>query len=267
MIEEIEQGELCSVCKKKALYTCPHCGARYCCMECFSKHSPVCVAKFSRRSLEANRPTKASNETILAMRKTLSNADKEFIPVEVEPWNAWWEAAIIKDPPQPLIPPPEKVSPLLPYHLSDILYSYCYVMRLYNGDVSFDIEGAAEAIVAISAVLYGKPDLHSVKQAISECISNSRRPDLFVEYQWQVEVVGDVEKVLRSPEHVCRALSETYCLLKEAKQKRASSKSLFFFAWAPTFRGKELEKLRDEVHEYYTSLSVYLLDVHEKESL
>ena len=258
----------CIVCHKIGKYTCPSCGAKYCSKECFSKHSNFCVNQFAKRKINeiSKNSKKVSTESIIRMQKTLENEDKDIIPFEVEPWKAWWESNFIERAPHPLIEPPEKVSPLLPYHLCDILYSYCYLMRLYNGDVSFDIQGAAECLLSISNVLVGKPEIRSVKQAISECISNTRRPDLFIEFQWQVEVVKDVEKVLKTNDHLCRALSETNALLREAKKKRAESKSLFFFAWAPTVSKKELEALQNEVHDYYTSLNAYLIDVHAKEA-
>ena len=62
-------------------------------------------------------------------------------------------------PPAPLPPlaslsskPP---SPAVALHFLDVLYSYCLVMRLYNGQYSADPVGAAEALLACSAVLGG----------------------------------------------------------------------------------------------------------------
>ena len=257
----------CVICHKQAQYTCPKCGAKYCSKECFKNHSKFCVNQFYKQQIKeiSKHNKKASTETIIQMQKTLENEDKDIIPFEIEPWKAWWESEFIERSPKPMIEPPENVSPLLPYHLCDILYSYCYLMRLYNGDISFDIKGAADCLLSISNVLEGKPNINSVKKAISECISNTRRPDLFIEFQWQVEVVKDVEKILKSNDHLCRALSETNALLREAKKKRAESKSLFFFEWAPTLTKKDLENLKSQVHDYYTSLNAYLIDVHSKE--
>lgn len=44
-------------------------------------------------------------------------------------------------------------SPLLQLHLLDLLYSYCYVLRLYNGDYTSDPAGAADMLFSLSAVL------------------------------------------------------------------------------------------------------------------
>lgn len=261
--------ENCEVCHKKANYSCPNCGAKYCSSGCYKLHSKQCVEKFSKNLLKDMPAPKVSSETIIATQKILrdseQNAQNMLNYEEVEPWKAWWEDKLIKNPPQPIFPPPENVSPLLPYHLVDILYSYCYVLRLYNGDTSFDINGVIEAMLTISDVIEGTPNLDSVKKSLSSCIENTRKSELFVEYQWQVEVVHDVELVLQSKEHISKALYEMFMLFSSSKHKKATKKLQFFFAWAPSINKKVLENLAEEVHEYYTSLTAYLVDVHAKE--
>ena len=46
-------------------------------------------------------------------------------------------------------------SPALQPQLADVVYAYCSVLRLYNGDVSADPGGAADLLLALSAVLAG----------------------------------------------------------------------------------------------------------------
>ena len=266
---DIDLTDLCDVCHKKAMYSCPNCGARYCSNECFKKHSVSCVNKFASNSLKTMAAPRVSTEVILTTQKLLANMDankSEIMPSqEIEPWKAWWEEKFIVNPPQSIYPPPDNVSPLLPYHLVDILYSYCYIMRLYNGDISFDILGAVESMLSISNVLEGKPNLNSIKESLAPCIENTRTSELFVEFQWQVEVVHDVELILQTKDHVLKAVYEMFMIFSNSKHKRATQKLKFFVAWVPSINKKELEKISDEVHEYYTSLRVYLLDVHSKD--
>lgn len=193
-----------------------------------------------------------------------SENDFENIPVDpIEPWKAWWEKAVIINAPVPTDPPPNG-SPLLRYHLVDILYSYCYVIRLYNGDISWDFDGASEAFTFISTVLDTKDHVISVKNGIEQCIIKTRRPDLFIEFQWQVEVVHDVELCLQTHSHVFRALSEIQAALANSKQKYKSAimKAKFVAAWTQSLTQKDLEKLSKEVHEYYTSLQSLLYTVY-----
>jgi hypothetical protein len=199
------------------------------------------------------------------MHKIIEQKNEVPIPHElvIEPWNAWWTQKIITNPPTPKYSPPQ-ASPLLPNHLTDILYSFCYSMRLYNGDVSFDFEGAADVILSISTVLTSTIQFSSVKNALKECIEKSKRPDIFVEYQWQVEVVHDVELCLQTRNHVFRALSETMIIIQESKLKKPNLKLQFFFAWAQSLTVELLFNLRKAVHEYYTSLTALLIHIHER---
>lgn len=259
----------CEICNlNKAAYRCPRCGIAYCGLSCFQSHNSKCVNNFSNNKLNSMKAPKVSSESRLQMMHTLENYENnegEIINTEdVEPWTAWWEKSIICNAPKPEFPAPPSSSPLLPYHLVNILYGYCYTMRLYNGDVSFDFEGACDVLVQISTVLSSKEVLNSVKNALSRCIEQSRQVDLFVEYQWQVEVVKDVELCLTTKSHLDRALSEMIVITKEAKDKFAMKKLQFFFAWSQTLTKTLIEKLQEEVHQYYTSLNSLLFDVYTK---
>lgn len=292
----------CEVCSENtAKYRCPNCGIVYCSSDCFKKHNNHCISKFSNQLIKDYPPPKVSNETKLKTRKLLAQYDeskvedafntnfnnnskdeliciengetiaeenfpiKKLLPqTEVEPWKAWWEKKVIANFPEPTTKPPSQFSPNLVYHLADILYSYCYTMRLYNGDVSFDFDGACNVMVSISSVLgLNVGEIPSVRYALNQCVNNAKDPEIFVEFQWMIEVVSDVELCLQSKSHVYRALSEAHSIAKEAKYKRVFKKLEFFFAWSQTLTVKTLEKLSDEVHDYYTSLQALLFDVRE----
>ena len=267
------QGK-CEICKEKqANYRCPKCGLIYCSIECYKKHNDNCVAKFSNDLLKQYKAPKVSNESRIQMQKILEQNEKNQlfseddhrIPIqtEVEPWNAWWVKRVITNYPQPKTKPPSHASELLVYHLVDILYSYCYTLRLYNGDVSFDFEGACSVMISISSILNTTEQISSVKFALNQCINNSKRPDIFVEYQWQIEVIHDVELCLQTKAHIFRALSEAHAIAKESKLKLVYKKLEFFFSWAQTLEKKQIEDLQYEVHDYYTSMQALYFDIHE----
>ncbi|OHT02281.1 HIT zinc finger family protein [Tritrichomonas foetus] len=279
----------CEIChNEKANYRCPKCGVIYCSSNCFKNHNEQCLNKFANDLIKEYPAPKATFESQLRMQKILEeNAENDLqsfnpsldnsininnsnnintnpkIHVEVEPWDAWWQKKVIVNFPKPQSKPPPQASELLPFHLVDILYSYCYTMRLYNGDVTFDFDGSFDVMNSISSILSTKETLPSIRFALNQCVNNSKRPDIFIEYQWMIEVVHDVELCLQSNAHVFRALSEAKSIAKEAKQKHAYLKLEFFFSWAQTLTSKALEKLSDDVHDYYTSLQALYFDVCE----
>lgn len=118
--------------------------------------------------------------------------------LEVQPWQPWWttqaaaelqlsasgtkcieeiventqvehtlltaqEQILIPSPPAAPLPPLSSLtskppSPALPLHLLDLLYSYCIVLRLFNGQYSTDVLDAATTVLSASSVL---GDVHS----------------------------------------------------------------------------------------------------------
>ncbi|KAL6004449.1 hypothetical protein ACLOJK_005002 [Asimina triloba] len=60
-------------------------------------------------------------------------------------------------------------SPLISVHLIDILFSYCFTMRLYNGDWQSDALGSAITVLDISSVLSQDGKLETVAEALACC--------------------------------------------------------------------------------------------------
>lgn len=259
------RGEFCDICHKPdASYKCPKCGVLYCSKECYHNHNTKCLEQFANELMSEIKPNKQTGESVLNMEKKLLDINLNKIYDEVEPWTAWWESMVITNAPNPSFDPPEKYSENLIYHLINIIYSYCYTMRLYNGDVLHDFIGAARVMSTISSILSDFCDFNCVKESLCSCIHNSRNPEVFVEYQWQIEVIHDVELCVRTQSHIKRCLSESIAIFKEAGQKRIRKKLEFFFAWCVLLKKELLEKLQNEVHEYYTSMNAYLADVYSK---
>ncbi|KAJ6835428.1 zinc finger HIT domain-containing protein 2 [Iris pallida] len=126
----------------------------------------------------------------------------------IEPWNPWWkqrsaqrislspdgsrlirplheqnESNLSEVPagPENPLPPLSKLSqaspsPLLAVHLVDILYSYCFTLRLYNGDWHADPLGAATEVLTLSAVLSDDARPETVAEALSSCLEKICSP-------------------------------------------------------------------------------------------
>ncbi|KAF8379758.1 hypothetical protein HHK36_029207 [Tetracentron sinense] len=67
-------------------------------------------------------------------------------------------------------------SPLLAVHLVDIMYSYCFTLRLYNGDWHSDSLGAAMVVLSVSSVLGEGGQPETVSEALSHCLEQTCSP-------------------------------------------------------------------------------------------
>ncbi|KAF5478019.1 hypothetical protein F2P56_004613 [Juglans regia] len=67
-------------------------------------------------------------------------------------------------------------SPLLAVHLVDILYSYCFALRLYNGEWQSDTIGSAMVVLSVSSVLGEGRQPETVLEALSHCLEQICSP-------------------------------------------------------------------------------------------
>ncbi|XP_006343799.1 zinc finger HIT domain-containing protein 2 [Solanum tuberosum] len=67
-------------------------------------------------------------------------------------------------------------SPLLAVHLVDIMYSYCFTLRLYNGDWQSDPIGSATVLLSVSSVLGQGGQPETVLEALSHCMEQTCSP-------------------------------------------------------------------------------------------
>uniref|UniRef100_A0A1D1XGW2 Zinc finger HIT domain-containing protein 2 n=1 Tax=Anthurium amnicola TaxID=1678845 RepID=A0A1D1XGW2_9ARAE len=86
-------------------------------------------------------------------------------------------------PPGPEIPLPalsklsnRVASTLLAVHFLDVLYSYCFTLRLYNGDWHCDPFGAAMVVLSMSSVLGEGGQPETVAEALSNCLERTCSP-------------------------------------------------------------------------------------------
>ncbi|CAK9169340.1 unnamed protein product [Ilex paraguariensis] len=83
--------------------------------------------------------------------------------------------------PETPLPPVSKLSstepsPLLAVHLVDIIYSYCFTLRLYNGDWQSDGLGSAMMVLSISSVLGKGAQPETLLEALSHCLEQTCSP-------------------------------------------------------------------------------------------
>uniref|UniRef100_A0A1J3G9E2 Zinc finger HIT domain-containing protein 2 n=1 Tax=Noccaea caerulescens TaxID=107243 RepID=A0A1J3G9E2_NOCCA len=126
----------------------------------------------------------------------------------IEPWKPWWlrpcartislgtggiqlvqcvaeeeeeEAAMVSEIPRgpdtPLISLSKlsstNPSPLLPLHLLDIVYSYCFTLRIYNGEWKSDSLGSATMVLTVSSVLGQNSQPETIKEMLSFCLEQT----------------------------------------------------------------------------------------------
>ncbi|XP_051149539.1 uncharacterized protein LOC127264156 isoform X2 [Andrographis paniculata] len=80
--------------------------------------------------------------------------------------------------PETPLPPISKLttsgpSPLLTIHLVDILFSYCFTLRLYNGDWRADPLESATVVLSISSVLGQGDQPETIFEALSHCLEQT----------------------------------------------------------------------------------------------
>lgn len=209
------------------------------------------------------------------------------VAAAVDPWDPWWlseEAAALKlgpsgtrlvaevgpsggedgeggvppPPPAPLPPlsaltsrPP---APELALHLLDILYAYCLVLRLYNGQYTTDAVEAAATLLAASEVLGGGAGAPAASPSATlvDCIVRVCAPEagrVAVPRGFAAGLVSDVAALLRlGRPPIVVALMDASRLVDAglaeisggerkdkaltARLKQAQRKLLFFLSWA-----------------------------------
>ncbi|XP_054783708.1 uncharacterized protein LOC129290768 isoform X2 [Prosopis cineraria] len=118
-------------------------------------------------------------------------------------------------------------SPLLTVHLVDILYSYCFTLRLYNGDWRSDALGSAMVALSVSSVLGQGEQPESVLEALSYCLEQVCSPAYrhMGGLQFGLNLIDDVIGLLSlgSSALVC-ALSDMNRLIQSGEKELKSSK-------------------------------------------
>ncbi|XP_058728464.1 uncharacterized protein LOC131600298 [Vicia villosa] len=118
-------------------------------------------------------------------------------------------------------------SPLLTVHLVDILYSYCFTLRLYNGDWRSDPIGSVMVVLSVSSVLGQGGQPETVLEALTHCLEQVCSPAYrhMGGLQFGLGVIDDVINLLSlgSPAMVC-ALCDMRRLIQEGDKEAKSEK-------------------------------------------
>ncbi|CAM8879553.1 unnamed protein product [Rhodiola kirilowii] len=122
-----------------------------------------------------------------------------------------------------------KPSPLLAVHLVDITYTYCFVLRLYNGDWQSDTIGSAMAVLSFSSVFGQGAQPESVLEVVSHCLEQTCSPDYrhMGGLQFGLGVLDDVVELLLlgRPGLIC-ALCDLQKLIQAAERDLKSVKNV-----------------------------------------
>lgn len=134
--------------------------------------------------------------------------------------------------PETPLPPVSRLSskepsPILTVHLVDILYSYCFTLRLYNGDWRSDALGSVMVVLSVSSVLGQGWQPETVLEALSHCLEQICSPAFrhMGGLRFGLGVIDDVISLLAlgSSALVC-ALCDMYRLIQEGGKEAKSEK-------------------------------------------
>ncbi|KAE9595412.1 hypothetical protein Lal_00031279 [Lupinus albus] len=177
----------------------------------------------------------------------------------IKPWDPWWskpsarkirlsregtqlvqplseqelpedESSDIPRGPETRLPPLSRLSlkepsPLLTVHLVDILYSYCFTLRLYNGDWKSDALGSVMVVLSVSSVLGQGGQPETALESLSHCLEQICSPAYrhMGGLQFGLGVVDDVINLLAlgSSALVC-ALCDMHRLIQEGGKEAKS---------------------------------------------
>ncbi|XP_050230398.1 uncharacterized protein LOC126679421 [Mercurialis annua] len=137
---------------------------------------------------------------------------KQEVPLLHEDRAAEGQSSEIPPGPEaPLVPVAKLISaepsPLLAVHLVDIIYSYCFTLRLYNGDWPSDAIGSAMVVLSISSVLGQGRQPETVTEVVSYCLEQTCSPEYrrMGGLQFGLGIISDVIQIisLGGPALIC----------------------------------------------------------------
>ncbi|KAI4313621.1 hypothetical protein L6164_026584 [Bauhinia variegata] len=143
------------------------------------------------------------------------------------------ESSDIPPGPETPLPPLSRLSfkepsPLLTVHLVDVLFSYCFTLRVYNGDWRSDTIGSAMVVLSVSSVLGQGGQPETVLEALSHCLEQICSPAYrhMGGLQFGLTLIDDVMNLLSlgGPALVC-ALCDMQRLIQTGEKDVKSIKS------------------------------------------
>ncbi|KAG1692265.1 Zinc finger HIT domain-containing protein 2 [Nymphon striatum] len=150
-------------------------------------------------------------------------------------------------------------SPVIPYNILNVLYSYAYIVWYFNGEHHENLE-ACMAIIELSNNLKEKEIFtcvsDSVNRAISKVLENR---SYFISNEFSAQVISDLESIIEGPDpqrstyYVQAALCDCLKLMNDSKKElQPSDKSIVKLAC------KKIEYYISWTAEYGQSLHSFL---------
>ncbi|KAE8683905.1 putative Aluminum activated malate transporter family protein [Hibiscus syriacus] len=224
---------ICNVFQKQfSQYTCPRCNSRYCSLPCYKSHSLRCTESFMRENLvDELRELQPDDQTKRKMLEILKRVHSEE------------EADPLDEDVDGIFP---KLFITLSVHLVDIVYSYCFTLRIYNGDWQSDALGSAIVVLSISCVLGQAGQPETVLEAVLLLGANllSSLPG-----HWMIVTA---ERELKSEKQRKPRKSEM-----KSKLKLAERKVYFIMCWVHEQPGEAWASLAAIVSAEKSSLMEY----------
>jgi len=184
-------------------------------------------------------------------------------------WEPWWRRGSKAEGEQAEgmalpadLPPIESLlngrpaSDSLSFHLVQIIYSYAYCMRQFNGNWTDDPLGAAAVTLQLSDVLRNAAAPESVGEAFSSALAASHDPNVFVSGDFSNVIMDDVKAITKQVTFVYRTIAEMHQIHEQAlqmapkgkKQRRNVVHKLWFFlVWAGSVPRADLLRLHAQV--------------------
>ncbi|XP_042406951.1 zinc finger HIT domain-containing protein 2-like isoform X1 [Zingiber officinale] len=219
-----------------------------------------------------------SPEEIKHFRRTIASGELSKL---IEPWTPWWRkpsarsislspegcqlvkpldvqsstvtiSEIPVGPESPLQPLKQLMhgepSPLLTVHVIDVLYSYCFTLRLYNGDWYSDPLSASTMAFSMSKVLgdVGRPE--TVTEALAACIEETCSP-IYKQaggFSFAIGLIDDVICLLSLGTHALICCLCDFQRLFQAGERMLKSENI-----NKTERNKTTQKLRSAERKVY----------------
>ncbi|XP_065920982.1 uncharacterized protein [Dysidea avara] len=93
-------------------------------------------------------------------------------------------------------------SPLLKYNVVNVLYSYAYIIRLFNGSHTEQIQQAVKGLLNLSSVLSHNAVFHDCNSAIKDAITNCQQhKDTATSLEFAYAVMLDVSCIITNGSH------------------------------------------------------------------
>lgn len=146
-------------------------------------------------------------------------------------------------------------SPLLQFNLLEILYSYIYTIRIFNGDLISDSLESFHTFMELSLVLSQNLVYQEPTSALHACIERSLQPSAFDSIEFSISVLNDMNYILSSIQYILMALADILHLIKSCLHQVNS------FSLDQT----NLKDLKKKLHSSQKKIEFYLSWTNEQD--